>query len=75
MHRNTTGPAISSGSAALPSGINPSAFTDATGSLNVPSDISVRTHPGATQLQRIPCGPSSLDKLFVSEISAPLLAA
>ncbi len=69
------GPAISSGSAARPSGMKLSAFLDATGSARVPSDISVFTQPGATQLHKIPCGASSLDKLLVSDSSAPLLAA
>ena len=64
-----------SGSAGRPSGISPNAFLDAFGSLRVPADISVCTQPGATQLHRMPCGASSLDRLLVSEISAPLLAA
>src|ERR1700761_4326944 len=75
VHRNTIGPAISSGSAARPSGMRSSAFLDAIGSPRVPADISVITQPGATQLQRMPCGPSSDERLLVSESSAPLLAA
>src|SRR6185437_11598928 len=68
--RNTIGPAISSGSAARPSGIRSSAFLDAIGSLRVPADISVRTHPGATQLHRIPWGASSEERLLVRESRA-----
>src|ERR1700744_1695246 len=75
VQRNTIGPAISSGSAARPSGMRPSAFLDAIGSARVPADISVTTQPGAMQLQRIPCGASSEDSDLVSESRAPLLAA
>ena len=75
VQRKTMGPAISSGSAARPSGMRSSAFLDAIGSARVPADISVRTQPGATQLQRMPWGASSEERLLVSESSAPLLAA
>ena len=44
VHRNTIGPAISSGSAARPSGINPSAFLDASGSAQR-SSRHLRPHP------------------------------
>src|SRR5665213_562296 len=75
VQRKTIGPAISSGSAGRPSGIKSNAFLDVSGLESVPADIPVRTQPGATQLHRMPCGASSLDRLLVSESSAPLLAA
>src|SRR6185437_14348611 len=75
VQRNTIGPAISSGSAARPSGMRFNAFLDAMGSERVPADMSVTTQPGATQLHSMPCGASSEESDFVSESSAPLLAA
>ena len=74
-HKNSTGPAISRGCPGRPTGIAAATFGPNSGSSSVPADISVETHPGATQLTRIPCGASSLDKLLVRLISAPLVTA
>ena len=43
-------------------------------SLSTLAHISVRITPGATQLTRIPLGPSSSDKALVRAMTAPLLA-
>src|SRR6185437_16703014 len=70
LHRNTIGPAISSGEAIRPRGI-----VRRTRSLPSPakagSHISVSTHPGARQLTAM-SGAHSIASDLVREISAPL---
>ncbi len=75
VHRNSTGPAISRGLAGRPTGIPETILGPRSGSPSAAADISVVTHPGATQFTRIPLGANSLDKLFVRLIKAPLVTA
>src|SRR4051812_17099140 len=73
--RYTTADAISSGSPGRPSGIDRMISRFVAVSERAAAVISVRTQPGATQLTVMRCGASSTASDFVSEISAPLLAA
>src|SRR5262249_45712844 len=73
--RNTTAPAISSGSATRPRGIVARICLRRSGSSSAPRDMSVATQPGATQLTRIPDEANSGASDFVSEMIAPLAAA
>src|SRR5256885_1347810 len=71
---NKIGPAISSAVAGRPSGIAAAAifcpaFVSSTG-----FDMSVATHPGATEFTRIPCRASSVAKPFVKLTIAPFEA-
>ncbi len=65
---------MSSGDAILPIGI---AFSIAARSAGLPSAeavMSVSTQPGATELTRMPRGPSSAASDFVYEMKAPFEA-
>src|SRR5579885_1259347 len=75
VQRNKIGPAISRGAATRPSGIVLRTFLLVTGSLNAGADISVATHPGATQFTYIPWPASSLERLLVRLMSAPFVTA
>src|SRR2546426_11938268 len=75
-HKNTIGPAISSGGATRPSGIvrSISRFPFPASRENGCWHISVSTHPGATQFTAIR-GASSPASDFVRAMAAPLVAA
>src|SRR3984957_4855755 len=75
VHKNRIGPAISAGSATRPMGMVARARARVGGSAMAGADISVSTHPGATQFTRMPCGASSVARPLVMLITAPLLAA
>src|ERR1051326_9251555 len=72
-HRNTIGPATSSALATRPSGIVRSIAARPSPAYGF-ADISVSTHPGATQFT-VSFGASSTASDFVSAMTAPLVAA
>src|SRR5262249_48128294 len=73
--RKRIGPAMSSAVATRPMGIEPTIFANSRRSRKGAADISVSTHPGATQLTVTPDGPSSDASDFVNAIIPPLDAA
>src|SRR2546425_1150377 len=75
--RNTMGPAQSSGLATRPSGIvrSMSSLPRPASLAYGVADISVSTHPGATQFTLIRRGASSTARDLVNEMTAPLVAA
>ena len=75
VHKNNTGPAISSALPGRPRGIPEAIFGPNVESASVAADMSVVTQPGATQFTRIPFGANSLDRLFVRLIKAPFVTA
>jgi len=58
VHRKSMGPAISRGLPTRPSGMAAAIWGPSFGSPSVEADISVATHPGATQLTRMPSAPA-----------------
>ena len=72
LAKNAIGPAISSGRPTRPSGIVANTFARPASSDSASALMSVATHPGATQLTRMPNAASSVAKLFVTLMAAPL---